>query len=79
MGLVDDLNDAKNFAEPTRAKCKVCELIKDLDIADSLALQNRLNDPKAGHTAIADVLIKNGYSVSRSAISRHRKDTHVAQ
>lgn len=77
MGLIDDLNDSANFSEPVRAKCKICELLKELEPAESKALQARLNDSKTGHTALSDVLIKNGFNVSRSAISRHRKDTHV--
>lgn len=76
MGLVDDLNDASNFAEPSRTRCKVCDLLEELSIEDGLALTTRLNDKKAGHTAISDVLIKNGYQISRSAVSRHRKAEH---
>ena len=79
MGLVEDLNNPDNFSEPIRAKCKLCELLKELQGKEREALLVRLNDPKTGHTALADVLIKNGYFVSRSSISRHRKDTHVAQ
>lgn len=79
MGLLDDLNNAQNFAEPSRMKCKMCELLKELDIKERDALARRLQDPKIGHTAIADVLIKNGYNLSRSAVSRHRKETHVVK
>lgn len=77
MGLLDDLTNDNNFTEPIRAKCKICELIKELDEKQSKALVTRLDDPKSGHTAIADVLRRNGINVSRSAVSRHRKETHV--
>lgn len=79
MGLLDDLNNQQNFDEPVRAKCKVCELLKELQPKEREALESRLNDSKTGHTALADVLIKNGYNISRSAVSRHRKDTHGAK
>lgn len=77
MGLLDDLNNNANFGEPLRTKCKMCELLKELDTKEREALEARLNDPKIGHTALADVLVKNGISISRAAVSRHRKDTHV--
>lgn len=76
MGLFEDLNNQNNFSEPIRAKCKICELLKELPPKEREALQARLDDPKTGHTALSDVLIKNGYNLSRSAVSRHRKDTH---
>ena len=76
MGLLDDLNNQQNFEEPVRMKCKVCELLKELQPKEREALGARLIDPKSGHTALADVLRKNGYNISRSAVSRHRKDTH---
>ena len=79
MGLLDDLNDNANFGEPIRMKCKMCELLKELQGKEREALIARLNDPKVGHTALADVLIKNGINVSRASVARHRKDTHVAQ
>jgi len=77
MGLADDLNDPSNFLEPIRMKCKLCELLKELKEEDKEALIKRLEDPRVGHTALSDVLMKNGYNVSRSSVSRHRKDTHV--
>ena len=76
MGLADDLDNPQNFAEPVRAKCKICELLEELSDKDAVALQLRLNDRKAGHTAISDVLIANGFNISRSSISRHRKGNH---
>ena len=79
MGLLDDLKNQANFAEPIRTKCKLCELLKELEPKEKEALDARLKDSKVGHTALADVLIKNGYNVSRSAVSRHRKETHVAK
>lgn len=79
MGLLDDLNNSANFGEPVRTKCKICELLKELEPAESKALQARLEDSKVGHTALSDVLIKNGYQISRSSVSRHRKETHVAK
>lgn len=77
MGLIDDLKNEANFAEPIRMKCKLCELLKELGDKEREVLKARLSDPKIGHTALADVLIKNGYNLSRSAVSRHRKETHV--
>ena len=79
MGLLDDLNDNANFGEPVRMKCKMCELLKELQGKERDALQARLNDPKIGHTAISDVLIKNGINISRSAVARHRKEINVAK
>lgn len=77
MGLADELNNPDNFLEPVRMKCKLCELLKELEKEDREALIRRLEDPRVGHTALSDVLMKNGYNVSRSSVSRHRKDTHV--
>ena len=77
MGLLDDLKDPNNFAEPVRAKCKLCELLKELEQDEAKALEARLNDPKIGHTALADVLKKNGYNISRASVYRHRKDSNV--
>ena len=79
MGLLDDLNDNANFGEPVRMKCKMCELLKELNDKERQALQARLNDPKIGHTALSDVLIKNGINISRSGVSRHRKEINVAK
>lgn len=79
MGLFEDLNNQDNFSEPVRMKCKLCELLKELELKERDALALRLADPKIGHTAIADVLVRNGFNVSRSAVSRHRKDTHVVK
>lgn len=79
MGLADDLNNPNNFLEPVRMKCKLCEILKELDSKDKEVLIARLNDPKIGHTALADVLTRNGYRLSRSAVARHRKDTHAAE
>lgn len=73
MGLAEDLHNSDNFKEKIRTKCKICELLKELNKDDSLALQERLDDPKTGHTALSDVLVKNGYNISRSAIARHRE------
>lgn len=79
MGLLDDLKDQVNFDEKPRMKCKMCELLKELPPKEREALEVRLADTKTGHTALSDVLIKNGYNLSRSAVARHRKETHVAQ
>ena len=79
MGLLDDLKNQANFSEPVRTKCKVCELLKELDAKEREAFEFRLNDSKIGHTALSDVLIKNGINISRSSISRHRKETHVTK
>lgn len=74
MGLLEDLNNQQNFDEPIRTKCKMCEILKELTPNERKALEERLNDPKTGHTALADVLMKNGYNISRSAVSRHREN-----
>ena len=79
MGLIDDLNNSDNFGEPVRTKCKICELLKELEPEESKALKARLEDSKTGHTALSDVLIKNGFNISRSSVSRHRKEIHVAK
>lgn len=77
MGLADDLDNPANFAEPVRTSCKICDLLTELPKNEVIALNNRLEDKRAGHTAIADVLMKNGYNISRSSVSRHRKGNHV--
>lgn len=75
MGLLEDLQDSKNFPKPIRATCSVCDLLKALSEKEAKALQARLSDTKVTHTALSRVLRANDYSISDSVIGRHRRGT----
>lgn len=73
MGLLEALQDNKNFPKPIRATCSVCDLLKDLPEKESKALQARLSDTKVTHTALSRVLRDNDYPISDSVLGRHRR------
>lgn len=74
MGLLDDLNNEKNFATAKRAWCSMCELIKELPKNEATALKAQLDNKLATHTAISQVLKKNGYNISDGTVGRHRRN-----
>lgn len=73
MGLLDDLKDDASFPKPARAKCSVCEFIKELDKTEREMLLARFDDTNITHMAISAVLKKNGITLSDSVIGRHRR------
>ena len=78
MGLLDELNNETNFTtQGNRFRCSVCELVKELPEKEAEVLKKRLLDSKVAHSALSDVLIRNGYNIGRGAIARHRKAEHA--
>ena len=73
MGLLEDLTDEKNFTRVKRAWCSVCEMLKELPEADSVALGMRLDNKSISHNSLAAILKKNGYEISASTLGRHRR------
>lgn len=73
MGLLEDLQDSKNFPKPIRATCSVCNLLKKLSAKEAEALQARLSDNKITHAALVRVLKANDIQISDSVLGRHRR------
>lgn len=73
MGLLEDLGNESNFPKAKRAWCTVCELIKDLPEKESEVLVARMKLTNITHSSLALVLKKNGYEISSSTLSRHRR------
>lgn len=54
--------------------CKTCVIVDSLDGDDSLVLAEAFANPDISSQMIVNVLKQAGFSVSRSALSRHRRD-----
>lgn len=73
MGLLEDLGNESNFPKAKRAWCSICELIKDLPEKESEVFVARMLIKDITHSSLALVLKKNGYEISQSTVSRHRR------
>jgi hypothetical protein len=73
VGLLEDLGNESNFPKAKRAWCSICELIKDLPEKESEVFVARMLIKDITHSSLALVLKKNGYEISQSTVSRHRR------
>jgi len=68
MALLDDLETVgKNVSQ-----CSIARITKQLSTKESEALVRLIDDPETSPTSLARVLNKNGFSISRQVINRHR-------
>lgn len=68
MALLDDLETvSKNVSQ-----CTIARITKQLSNKESEALLKLIDDPETSPTSLARVLNKNGFSISRQVITRHR-------
>jgi hypothetical protein len=74
VALLDDLETVKY----KKANCAVAEIIKTLKPEEAKALNKAIDDPDSSPTNLALILTKNGYTISRQTINRHRnRNTHA--
>lgn len=57
--------------------CKVCNVIKQVDIKDRNAIIKSLPDQDITNEDLAIILTNNGFPVSEASIRRHKKGNHV--
>lgn len=68
MALLDDLETVgKNVSQ-----CSIARITKQLSAKEAQALIRLIDDPETSPTSLARVLAKNGFSISRQVINRHR-------
>lgn len=68
MALLDDLETVgKNVSQ-----CSIARMTKQLSAKEAQALIRLIDDPETSPTSLARVLAKNGLSISRQVINRHR-------
>lgn len=70
MSLVDQF---RNVPEPPPVLCAVGRLLVSLPDDERDALQGALKNPEWTHSAIRRALDAEGYSMSHSTVSRHRR------
>ena len=70
MSLVDQFRDVP---EPPPVLCAVGRLLGGLPDDEREALRAALKNPRWTHSAIRRVLDAEGYSLSHSTVSRHRR------
>jgi len=73
MGLLDDLKNDENFAEPRRSWCATCTMLESLTVEERKLLTAKMDDKSIPHTAISKVLTANGYKLASGTIGRHRR------
>lgn len=74
MSVTEDL---EQLALNAPSGCKVCYYLDTMGTTHADNMRKALAQPKRyKHTVLADIFIKNGMSVSESAIRRHRRNNH---
>lgn len=73
MGLLEDLEEAREYVNRQSRYCSVCNLLSDLPMKEMEALAKFLADEKIPHTVLSKVLRKNGYHISDKVLGRHRR------
>lgn len=87
MSLRSDLAQAANA---TRSKtCLLCGILRGMPQEDAVALRDTMQLPaeeggiartwRVSSTTLEGILSRNGYSVGRTTIQRHRSESHDPQ
>jgi hypothetical protein len=73
MGLLDDLNNIKDFTKSGGARCTACVLLDSLTENEADLLSKLMKNPDVAYSAISRALKSNGHIVSQGTIARHAK------
>lgn len=60
-------------SRPRRATCTVAKILSDLGSGDRKVLADALENADVTHSAIAAVLLGEGFKVNQGTIARHRR------
>lgn len=78
MSLLDDLQNSPELKLKKSLECMTCALIRDLPIAESTQLQKLLGDASVSKSALARILVANGYRITAATMTRHIRGECVA-
>lgn len=69
MGILDDLQKVESITPG----CPLARAILSMNEEEASAVQSALEDAGIKGSVLTDILIKNGYNISHTNVSRHRK------